>query len=120
MFENLEFTRRKRDSGIAKLNYSTKLGQVAKPIVANKVTTIVPTARPELNRGTMPTLVNGYSTSGFDINPFDLAYRADTREEYLIDFGVFLVRIAAAAGGPGGAAAVNKTTISYILGMLTA
>ena len=118
MFENTELIKRKRDFGTAKLNYSTKLGQVGKPLTVNKVTTVVPIDRPELNRGVMPSLVNGYSTSGFDINPFDMSYRADTREEYLVDYGVFMVRFVASAS-TGGTVAAGRTAVSYLLGMVT-
>lgn len=118
MFKNLEDIKRKQEPNIGKLNYSTYLGQVGSGLSVNKVTIMSAGTRPELNRGVMPTLVNGYSTSGFDINPFDMAYRADTREEYLVDYGVFTVRFVASAS-TGGTVAAGRTALSYLLGMVT-
>ena len=56
----------------------------------------------------MPSLVGGYSSYGLDLNPFDLAYRADEKTDYYIDFGSLLVRTAWAASS-GGSSEAAKT-----------
>jgi len=85
-----------------------RLGSSSNPFNTSSLTIIPDLGRPELNRGGMPSLVNGYSSVGIDINPFDLAYRSDTKEEYLVDFGSLLVR-AAWAANTGGASEGAKT-----------
>ena len=45
-----------------------------------------------------------YQTNGsFDLNPFDIAYRADTKQEYYVDYAFALFEVGAAlATGPFG------------------
>jgi hypothetical protein len=66
------------------------------------------TARKELNRGVIPPLVNGYSSFSIDLNPLDIAYRANEKSDYYIDFGSLLVRTAWAASS-GGSSEAAKT-----------
>lgn len=44
-----------------------------------------------------------YSSIGFDYNPFDIAYRADTKLEFLVDAGLLLFNVgyAGVTGGAG-------------------
>lgn len=46
-----------------------------------------------------------YSSVGFQLNPFDIAYRADTKQEFLVDAGTLLFNVgyATATGGAGSA-----------------
>ena len=49
-----------------------------------------------------------YSSYGIDLNPFDYAYRSDTKEEYYVDLSValFELGIAYVTGGQGRVARV--------------
>lgn len=85
-----------------------RLGSSSNPFNTSSLTIVPAVPRKELNRGGMPSLVNGYSSVGIDLNPFDLAYRSDTKEEYLVDFGSLLVR-AAWAASTGGASEGART-----------
>lgn len=41
-----------------------------------------------------------YSTAGgFDLNPFDFAYRSQTKEQYYIDFSAFAGSVLTGTGG---------------------
>jgi|TARA_R100000084_G_C4632195_1_gene138958 hypothetical protein len=53
-----------------------------------------------------------YQTKTFKPDFFDVAYRADTREQYAIDLGVGLVKLAWAYG-TGGIGPAAKTAIVY-------
>ena len=97
-----------KNKDVAPAIQSVRLGSSTNPFNTSSLTIIPDLGRPELNKGGMPSLVNGYSSVGIDINPFDLAYRSDTKEEYLVDFGSLLVR-AAWAASTGGASEGART-----------
>lgn len=59
-----------------------------------------------------------YATNGsFDLNPFDLAYRADTKEEYYIDLatGVLELGLAYVTGGTGRLFRATEQTVKELL-----
>ena len=87
---------------------SVRLGLSTNPLNTQSLTIVPSIGRAELNRGTMPNLVGGYSSIGLDLNPFDLAYRAEEKTDYYIDFGSLLVRTAWAASS-GGSTEAAKT-----------
>lgn len=96
---------------------SVRLGATTNVLDTNSFTAVQPIPREELNRGQMPNLVNGYSSLGFDFNPLDIAYRADTKEEYYQDYGYFLLRVAY-SGMSGGSTAAVETGKAILLGYL--
>ena len=59
-----------------------------------------------------------YSSYGFDINPFDIAYRSETKEEYYVDlaYGLFKIGTALSSGGVLPAA---QTAVGYTLDLIT-
>lgn len=109
MLTEMEKLRSKRDVFLPGSN-AARLGSSSNPFNTSSLTIIPDLGRAELNRGGMPSLVNGYSSVGIDTNPFDLAYRADTKEEYLVDFGSLLVRAAWAASSGGASEAARTVT----------
>lgn len=58
-----------------------------------KVTIVPANPRPVLNDTRFAT--GSYSSYGLDINPFDFAYRAETKQEAYIDGLFFAVELAA-------------------------
>lgn len=60
-----------------------------------------------------------YQTSGsLDLNPFDLAYRADTKEEYYYDLATALVEVGLAYV-TGGAGRLFRTTYGVVKELVT-
>lgn len=107
-----EQIRFRRDANVAAVQ-SVRLGASTNSLDTQSFTAVQALPRAELNRGTMPNLVNGYSSLGFDINPFDIAYRSETKEEYYMDYGYFLLRVAYSAmtGGSGAAYDTGKAIL---------
>ena len=116
MFLTDEKLRSRRDAPIA-ATQSVRLGASTNSLDTQSFTAVQPLPRAELNRGTMPNLVNGYSSLGFDLNPFDIAYRSETKEEYYQDYGYFLLRVAY-SGISGGSSAAYETGKAILLGYL--
>ena len=50
-----------------------------------------------------------YSSFRIDLNPLDLAYRVDTREEAIIDIVLYIGKIALAYGTGGASVAISTT-----------
>jgi hypothetical protein len=99
--------RTKKDS-LQSAYQSVRLGVSTNPLNTTTLTIVPTTPREKLNRGVIPPLVNGYSSFAIDLNPLDIAYRADQKSDYYIDFGSLLVRTAWAAS-TGGSSEAAKT-----------
>jgi len=93
-----------------------RLGRSTSP--ANTTTFIPAVPREELNLGGMPNIVSGYSSIGIDLNPFDLAYRADTLEEYYVDLGTLFAK-AAWSYGTAGAGPAAATILREVWGAVS-
>ena len=117
MLSQLEQFRTRKDENVAAVQ-SVRLGTSTLPVNTNSFTAVQPLPRKELNRGTIPNLVNGYSSLGFDINPFDIAYRAGSQKEYAKDFGYFLLRTTT-AGLTGGADKAVLTAFGIVIDQVT-
>lgn len=98
---------RSRKDSLQSAYQSVRLGVSTNPLNTTTLTIVPTTTREELNRGVIPPLVNGYSSFGIDLNPLDIAYRADEKEEYYIDFGSALVRTAWSLSSGGSSEAVK-------------
>lgn len=55
--------------------------------------TVVP-AKPRLIRNDVSFNFGSYETQRFDINPFDIAYRSETKEDYFVDLGYAIGKLA--------------------------
>lgn len=102
---------RSRKDSLQSAYQSVRLGVSTNPLNTTTLTIIPTRARQELNRGVIPPLVNGYSLFGIDLNPFDIAYRAEEKTDYYIDYGSLLVRTAwgfSTGGSTEAAKAVGK------------
>lgn len=93
-----------------------RLGRSTDP--ANTTTFIPAVPREELNLGGMPNIVSGYSSIGIDLNPFDIAYRADTLEEYYVDLGTLFAK-AAWSYGTAGAGPAAATIFREVWGLIS-
>lgn len=117
MLSQFENFRSRKDENIGAIQ-SVRLGTSTLPVNTNSFTAVQPLPRKEWNRGTVPNLVNGYSSLGFDINPFNIAYRADSKEEYAVDYGYFLLRTVTAAV-TGGADRAVLTAFGIVIDQVT-
>ena len=106
--------RKKRDV-VSTAFQSVRLGSTTNPFDTNSFTAVQALPKELLQDYTAPE--GSYSSYGFDLNPFDIAYRSDTKEGYYIDFGSVLVR-AAFAANTGGVSEASKATIVAVLGSL--
>ena len=59
-----------------------------------------------------------YSSYSLDLNPFDLAYRADTKEEYYVDLATGLIEIGLAFVS-GGTGRLFRTTYGVVKELVT-
>lgn len=81
-----------------------------------RIVTVVPYTTVESKNGTYP-LGLSYSSVGFDINPFDIAYRASTKQEAAADLAYLLFRV----GYTFGAAplSIGRTTVSIFFDLVS-
>lgn len=59
-----------------------------------------------------------YSSYSLDLNPFDLAYRADTKEQYYRDVGNALIEVGLAFVG-GSVGRLVRTTVGVVKELVT-
>lgn len=81
-----------------------------------RIVTVVPYT-PVQGRGRELPMGLSYSSVGFDINPFDIAYRADTKEEAAADLGYLLFRVGQTVTNP--TFSVGRTTLSIVLDLFS-
>lgn len=108
---------RSRKDELVPAYQSVRLGTTSNPFDVTSFTAVQALPREEVNLGGMPSLVSGYSSIGIDLNPFDIAYRADSKEEYFVDLATLTVKIgwAAATGGSSEALRTGWKTLLFLL-----
>lgn len=105
----------KKDSSLLAAFQSVRLGATTNPFDTNSFTAVQALPRELLQDFTAPT--GSYSSYGFDINPFDIAYRADTKTDYYVDYGSLLARVAFTAS-TGGAIGATKAGWTALLALI--
>ena len=113
MLSQLEQFRLNRDEMLPSFQ-SVRLGATTNPFDTNSFTAVQALPRELLQDFTAPE--GSYSSYGFDLNPLDIAYRGDSKEDYAIDFGSLLARTVFAYA-TGGAAPAAKASATAVIGV---